>query len=135
MAAAALPFFFHVRDFPAGRELAIPADHAAARQRREPEKPNDTHDTRLQRRRSASFIPEAVAVMLIDPRSRTDVHIGATPFLRRRGQIKFVHRNDQSLPLACPTLNKRCPIVCSFRYVPVEWCGGPGGREPLKLLA
>jgi hypothetical protein len=43
VAAAALAFFFHVRDFTARRQLAIATDDAAARQRGKPEKPNETH--------------------------------------------------------------------------------------------
>ena len=42
-ADAGFAFFLDVSDFPAGRHLAIPADHAAASERGEAEKPNETH--------------------------------------------------------------------------------------------
>ena len=43
MVPAGLTFFFDIRDFPARGHFAVPADDAAARQRRETEKPNETH--------------------------------------------------------------------------------------------
>src|SRR5581483_4192989 len=41
--AAGFPFFLDVCDLAARRHLAVAADHAAARERREAEKPNQTH--------------------------------------------------------------------------------------------
>ena len=43
LTAAGFALFLDVSDFPAGRHLAIPADHAAASERSEAEKPNETH--------------------------------------------------------------------------------------------
>ena len=43
LTAAGFALFLDVSDFPAGRHLAIPADHAAASESGEAEKPNETH--------------------------------------------------------------------------------------------
>jgi hypothetical protein len=40
---AGLTFFLDIRDFPARRHFAVPADDASAGERRETEKPNETH--------------------------------------------------------------------------------------------
>src|SRR5262245_29616597 len=43
--AAGFAFLLDIRDFAAGRELAVPADNAAAGESGEAKKPNETHKT------------------------------------------------------------------------------------------
>ena len=43
VASAGFALFLDVHHFPAGRDLAVLTDHAAARKRCETEKPNETH--------------------------------------------------------------------------------------------
>jgi hypothetical protein len=43
--AAGFAFLLDVRDFPAGREFAIPADNATTGESGEAKKPNETHKT------------------------------------------------------------------------------------------
>ena len=45
VAAAGMPFFFHVDDFAARGDFAVASDDAAAAQSSEAEKPNETHFT------------------------------------------------------------------------------------------
>jgi hypothetical protein len=47
MSAARQAFFFNIGQFPARGDLAIPANHAAARESRVTEKSNETHDAFL----------------------------------------------------------------------------------------
>src|SRR5204862_5079317 len=59
-AAAGFALFLDVSDFPAGRHLTIPADHAAASERGEAEKPNETHRV-LRLNRGAIYVPRHTA--------------------------------------------------------------------------
>src|SRR5262245_53057097 len=56
LADAGFAFFLNVSDFPAGCHLAISADHAAAAERGEAEKPNETHRV-LRLNRRAIYVP------------------------------------------------------------------------------
>src|SRR5262247_795550 len=56
LADAGFAFFLNVSDFAVGRHLAIPADYAAAAERGEAEKPNETHRV-LRLNRRAIYVP------------------------------------------------------------------------------
>src|SRR5262247_2748829 len=56
LADAGFAFFLNVSNFTTGRHLAIPADYAAAAERGEAEKPNETHRV-LRLNRRAIYVP------------------------------------------------------------------------------
>jgi hypothetical protein len=86
--------FFDVRDFTARGDLAIASDDAAAGERGEPEKSNETHH--------ASEAARSVANIIKDPRSKqcaAEMRIGAAA------------RLEQSLiPLTKRTLRSNTPV-------------------------
>src|SRR4051812_50015734 len=57
VAAAALTLLLDVRDFAAGRHLAVAPEDASTGERREAEKPNEPHDDPPQVHRSAAASP------------------------------------------------------------------------------